>query len=503
MIQYFVEFVILHSLFLFVFKLLLSQETQLKFLRSFLLGTTLLSLIIPLIELPSFTTLPTINLEATLLSASVVTSSMVEETSLSLYEWLFLIISSIFLIRFIYGLIRIFRWYKKSELDTTFDLPIRRVEGINNSFTFFKWIFIDPSHFENPGEIIKHEGGHSQQMHSIDILFFNLLTIPFWFVPSLWIMIHELKKIHEYEADQFALRSTDQNNYIKTLVHSTLKAHGLNLASSFDDAAVVKRLNFIKKMKRKVSPWKVGSIMAIVLISGAMFACQEELDAEIQQIVEESNQQILLTKEIETALYEATLNNPGKEFVVVEVPIALKEKIVKLEKYDPDQIEAVFVQKNSKALHETLEGENSEGHTVRESEEHEGGSIVMIVAKDSDIYRKTMYHEQSKQSNDVHTLVEKAAIFPGGKEAWFNYLVANMKYPRQARKIGVEGNVLIEAVVEKDGSITNATISKGIGAGCDKEALRVVNESPKWIAATTNGEPVRMKVVLPIQFRLN
>ena len=498
MILYFVEFIILHTLFLFVFKLLLAQETQLRFLRSFLLGTTFLSLIIPVIELPSVTSIPTINLEAVVFSPSIFSNPVVEETKIPLYMWLLISISSIFLIRFIYGLIRILKWYRKSELDTSFGFPIRRIDGINNSFTFFKWIFIDPSHFDNPDEIIKHESGHSKQMHSIDILIFNLLTIPFWCVPSLWIMIHELKKIHEYEADEYALKSTDQNNYIKTLVHSTLKAHGLNLASSFDDAAIVKRLNFMKKMKRKVSPWKMGSIMAIVLISGVMFACQEELDSELQRIAGESSQQVLLTKEIEAALYEAKVNNPDKEFVVIDVPMEHKESILKLEKYDPNQIEAVFIQKGKQALHETLE----DGDAVRSTEE-QSESIVMIVAKDSDIYKKTMHFEQSKESHEVHTLVEKAATFPGGKEAWFNYLRANMKYPLQAQKIGVEGNVFVEVVVEKDGSITNAKVAKGIGAGCDKEALRVLRESPKWIAATTNGQPVRMKLVMPIKFRLN
>ena len=77
-----------------------------------------------------------------------------------------------------------------------------------------------------------------------------------------------------------------------------------------------------------------------------------------------------------------------------------------------------------------------------------------------------------------------------------------MKYPLQAQKIGVEGSVFVEMVVEKDGSVTNTNIAKGIGAGCDKEALRVVSESPKWIAASNNGQPVRMKLVIPIKFSL-
>jgi len=480
MIIYLVEFAILHTLFLLVYKVLLARETQLRFLRFFLVGTTVLSLIIPLIEIPSFGSIPTVNLAGIVFSTGQIpASAQPEELNISVYQFLFIVISSIFLLILIYGLFQISRLYKDSRLDISFRFPIRKVDGIKNSFTFLRWIFIDPAHFENPEEIITHESGHSTQLHSLDILLFNILKVPFWCVPSIWIMIYELRKVHEFEADQFALRSTDQNNYIKTLVHCTLKAHGLNLASSFDDAPTVQRLKFMKKMKKKISPWKVGSIIAIVLISGAMFACQEELDAEVQRIVEESNQQVFYTDEVQAALADLNREYPDQEFVVIETQLENEESIRKLSEYDPDQIKHIFVNKE---------------------EDHK--SIVMIVSEDSELFSKATEMHESQYDDKVHTIVEEPARFIGGLEAFYGYLKTEMEYPEEAQKKGIEGRVFVQFTVETDGSLSDIHVVKGIDPDCDGEAVRVLENSPKWIPGSQDGKTVRMKMVQNILFQL-
>ncbi len=507
MIQYLIEFALLHTIFLLVFRILLAHETQLRFLRSFLIGTTLLGLSIPLVEIPSAAAIPTINLEPVVLSTIEVTAAPASGSNeLTFYQWVFIAICGFFLVRFIYGFIRIAKWYHQSELDTSFEVPIRKVDGIRNSFTFFKWIFIDPSYFENPSEIINHESGHSRQLHTLDVLLFNLLIIPFWCVPSLWIAIREIKKIHEYEADQFALRSTDQSNYIKTLVHSTLKAHGLNLASSFDDAPTVKRLNFMKKMKKRISPWKVGSVMAIVLISGAMFACEEEFNTELQRIVEESNQQFVYTPEVEQALYEAQQKHPGVKFAVIETLIENEESIKRLTNYDPDQIEAMFVYKDGSGVHEEKKGahgikqEHEKGLEHKISEDHD--RVVLIIRENSELFEKTMALHKSQDSDKVFTIVEETASYPGGINAWHEYLLDEMEYPKDAQMNKIEGNVFVQFIVEKDGSLSSFEVLKGISPDCDKEAVRMLKNSIRWTPAKVDGKAVRMKMVSPFKFQL-
>jgi len=90
--------------------------------------------------------------------------------------------------------------------------------------------------------------------------------------------------------------------------------------------------------------------------------------------------------------------------------------------------------------------------------------------------------------------------FPGGYMAFF---AKNIKYPQQALKMGIEGKVYLQFIIEKDGSISNPVIIKDPGYGLGEEALRVLMMMPKWTPARTNGKPVRYKHSLPINFKIN
>ncbi len=84
-----------------------------------------------------------------------------------------------------------------------------------------------------------------------------------------------------------------------------------------------------------------------------------------------------------------------------------------------------------------------------------------------------------------------------------DYLAKNIHYPKYARKKNIEGRVIVKFVVDEDGSISNVEIKKGIGGGCDEEAIRVVSEMPAWIPGSQNGKLVRVYFTLPIHFKLD
>jgi protein TonB len=77
-----------------------------------------------------------------------------------------------------------------------------------------------------------------------------------------------------------------------------------------------------------------------------------------------------------------------------------------------------------------------------------------------------------------------------------------MKYPAQARRMGVEGKVFVQFVIGKDGAISDVKVIKGIGAGCDEEAIRVVQSSPSWNPGKQRGKAVKQRYTLPIIFKL-
>lgn len=93
--------------------------------------------------------------------------------------------------------------------------------------------------------------------------------------------------------------------------------------------------------------------------------------------------------------------------------------------------------------------------------------------------------------------------FPGGTEALYNFLAGNIKYPQIARESNIQGTVFVTFVIEQDGSVSNASILRGIGGGCDQEAMRVVNKMPRWSPGKNSlGRPVRVQLNLPVKFIL-
>ncbi|HEX5171644.1 MAG TPA: energy transducer TonB [Cyclobacteriaceae bacterium] len=112
---------------------------------------------------------------------------------------------------------------------------------------------------------------------------------------------------------------------------------------------------------------------------------------------------------------------------------------------------------------------------------------------------------EKEDPNEIFLVVEETAAPIGGMNAFYEYVGKKMqgKYPAQARRMGIEGRVFVEFVVEKDGRLTDVKAIKGIGAGCDELAVKVVQEAPAWKPGKQRGKPVRQKMVLPIVFKLN
>ncbi len=105
--------------------------------------------------------------------------------------------------------------------------------------------------------------------------------------------------------------------------------------------------------------------------------------------------------------------------------------------------------------------------------------------------------------DEVFTIVEDQPEFPGGMQAFYKYVADNMDYPSQARRMGIEGRVYVQFVVDKVGNVTEVKAVKGIGAGCDEEAERVLREAPKFKPGKQRGRAVKVRMVLPIIFKLS
>ncbi|MEI6122094.1 MAG: energy transducer TonB [Bacteroidota bacterium] len=102
----------------------------------------------------------------------------------------------------------------------------------------------------------------------------------------------------------------------------------------------------------------------------------------------------------------------------------------------------------------------------------------------------------------IHTFVEEWPEFPGGDAGRIKFLSENIKYPQVAKETGIQGPVFLTFVIERDGNVSNVALIRGIGGGCDEEAIRVVNNMPRWKPGRQNGKEVRVQFNMPIAFTL-
>lgn len=109
---------------------------------------------------------------------------------------------------------------------------------------------------------------------------------------------------------------------------------------------------------------------------------------------------------------------------------------------------------------------------------------------------------EEEEADQIFQIVEDVPVPKGGLEAFYEYVADNLKYPQQAVRMGVAGNVFLKFVVEKDGRLTDVQVLKGIGSGCDEEAVRVLESAPAWNPGKQRGRPVRVYMVIPIRFVL-
>ncbi|QMU28795.1 TonB family protein [Adhaeribacter radiodurans] len=406
MSNYLVELSVIHIALLLGYGFFLRKERQYAKMRFYLIGATLLALTIPLLKLPNLfyvnqEPIAALPMEAISLNATTITP--IADRSVWDYDlliWTYGAISALFLLKFFNNMLYLVYLGRKSSREKFNDMSIRKVANMKGSFTFFHWIFLSDE-IDNKGPdyaiILKHEKGHASLGHTYDILFFELFKVCFWWLPTTWFIIQEIKKIHEFQADAYALRSYTMDQYSSILISSTLKSHGLNLVSSFHDGLILKRLLAMKQQTKKVSPWKLGLLSALCSLLFVVFACSEEQEPKSKELGSQSNQ----------------------------------------------------------------------------------------------------------SERAVLTVVEEQPEFAGGMNAYYGYVAKEIKYPLSARQMGVEGRVDVQFVIEKDGSLSDIKVIKGIGAGCDDEAVRVVQNAPSFQPGTQGGKPVRVRLVLPIIFQLN
>jgi TonB family protein len=234
----------------------------------------------------------------------------------------------------------------------------------------------------------------------------------------------------------------------------------------------------IKTEKRNVPPWKnVMVIIAVAMIFIAV-ACGERALEDMKKLAKQST-------------------------MVTEYPVEVQDAIDKIKANAPNaEVQVIGILKNG----EPIEIPDSYATTVVTPKDGNGDYAgYMIIQKGAfanKISEISATNLDSSIEEEVFTLVEEMATPIGGIETFYAALAKEIKYPKQAREDGIEGRVYVEFIVKKDGSLSNFGIVRGIGSGCDEEALRVLSLMPRWNPAKQKGQIVNSRFNLPIVFKL-
>jgi TonB family protein len=491
MSNYLIELSVVHIILIGAYWVFLRNENQFGKMRAYILGATIFSLIIPLFKLPKLFVAEKASemvyaAELVPIDGFSVTPAASQGLNFDFLLWGYVLVSLFFLIRFLITVFHLVKLEHESKSEPFNNTRIRRAQGIDGSFTFFNWIFLAEDVRQDDQEydvILRHERAHAALGHTYDLIFLELFKIAFWWLPSAWFTQKEIKKIHEYQADAYAIKSYSIDRYSSILISSTLKTNGLSLASSFHDGLIFKRLNAMKQKAKNVSPWKLGAITALTAIVFVVFACSEEMEENIQKMGEASNS---ISFEQLPANMQANLKDIQNDLTFIKVDMNDQTADIKssmgeiegLKDLDPSTIHSMNVVK-------------------------EDGEKAIYIALKKDGVNFDYLADKSKSDGEVFTIVENAPEPQGGMEAYYQFIAQNLTYPEDARKQGIEGPVYVQFIVAKDGSIQDVQAVKGIGGGCDEEAVRVVKSSPNFRPGKQRGKAVAVRMVLPIHFKLD
>lgn len=126
-------------------------------------------------------------------------------------------------------------------------------------------------------------------------------------------------------------------------------------------------------------------------------------------------------------------------------------------------------------------------------------SVISLINEE---LKRPLYYIEPIGAEKKHLVVEQMPLFIGGDEKMYQFISSSIAYPEEAKKKGISGRVFVTFTIEKDGSLTNVQAIKGIGGGCEEEAVRVIESMPNWIPGTQRGEPIRVPYRMPLKFSL-
>ena len=458
---YSIKVAICLAAFYLFYKLLLSRDTFHAFNRATLLLLMLLSLVLPFVNISVDE--PTVAYDGMVQIEQLLAMGVVDDgpapsgpTLIQVLFAIYIIGVALFLVGEICSLVRLHRLISgKCSVTTADGIKIVVIDDDVAPFSWFNNIVISRSDYESGrSEILIHEKAHIARRHSLDIMLCNMLLIFQWFNPAAWLLRRELQNIHEYEADEAVIQSgADASEYQLLLIRKAVGERLFSMANNLNHNSLKKRITMM--LIKKSNPWNRAKILLTVPVAAVAVVAFATPKAES------------LSKEIEHD------SNALVNSVVRSMPGTAEHLAMSTGEAGAAGMPA-----------EAAAPETAAADSLR-------GRVAGVSAGNSN------------DDGRVFDVVEDQPRYPGGTNALMTYLRDNIKYPAEAAKAGMQGKVIVQFVVGKDGTVRDVKPIRNISPELDAEAVRVVAAMPKWVPGYQRGEAVNVRYTLPVNFRMD
>lgn len=481
----------------------LKEEKALTLARVFILLAPVLAMLFPLLEIPVDFVKPSISLEDTEFLQSLTATPKgteiagvyglpeftVRDTKLPLLLGLkdYFIIFYL-LIVFLSGGSLFWQYLQlrmllyKGWYQTTYQLKgeffLVPTFGMAPVFSFFDKLFWDETQnlrTDEKDHIIKHEIEHIRQGHSWDVLYFQLLSIIFWFNPGIHLMRAALVDTHEYMADAKVLQKTDNSDsYRQLIVKIAFKGLDLPIGSHFNRSTTRKRIMMMKK-SRKINWFKLLMVLPLTAMLLGLVSMKTMPDSYF--LTESRTENLLVIK---------------KQLVSALDSIQVSAKVKKIM---PVHYEYVSGLKDRQVIAQ-IGGLQYEIGEISNKDEYRKVLEMLRVFKQNSGLKKD--HPRT----GLVTGTDKMPVPAGGFDAWQKFMSSNLKMTAESKEMGVEGTIHLEVIIDKDGEVLSPVIKQSLGMGLDEEVLRVMAlpTVPKWTAGEKDGKAVSTLLTIPVHF---
>ena len=446
---------------------------------------------------------------------------------LTIFTYLYYIGAIVMSVRFIIQLASIchIRW--KGQAVYLNGQRIISLPSEANPFSFFGWIFLYLPQLEEESqeEILMHEQTHARQWHSVDVIVSEIANIVCWFNPFSWLLKGEIRLNLEYLADnQVAQTLNDSKQYqyhLLGLAHTNSKT---GLYNNFNVSQIKHRIIMMNKKRTRTAgriKYALFAPLAAALLIASNISCTSTENKKDSTEATES-------RAVEGEVFQVVEEMPDFPGGMAECMKFLSKNI----KYPTQAIENGIQGRVIIQMVVTKEGDIAEAKVVRGVDplldaealrvinsmpkwkpgKQRGEAVnvkytIPVVFKltgdnSSDKKEADTQQEAKVDENGIHQVCEEMPEFPGGMQECMKWLGKNIKYPTTALEKGIQGRVIMQFVVERDGSITEPKVVRGVDPDLDKEALRVISIMPNWKPGKHKGEAVRVKYTLPVMYRL-